>query len=264
MSGPPAGNHLRSVRCEVYGRRRAAHALAVTPARDGTADPAQSTTEQDYEAEPSPSPQVAGPQPWGRWRDRDRNSAGQPEHRRHGEQPAQSAGGGGRTHDRRVDRGPIGRGGLQGGGGPRRPRRRRRLPHLAAGPRRPRHHAARLRRTGGVPPDPGPAPGAGPDAHRAGRRDGPAGRPRRRCRRLHDQALLHARTGRPGQCAAAPRRACPAGRPDARAGQPALRRAGDRPCAAPGPAGLGRRPPDADRVRPARLPGRPAARRAHP
>ncbi|GGU77851.1 hypothetical protein GCM10010502_32220 [Kitasatospora aureofaciens] len=53
-SGPPAGKHPLSVRCEVRGRRgRETIRPHNSQARDGTADPAQSTTEQDYERSPA-------------------------------------------------------------------------------------------------------------------------------------------------------------------------------------------------------------------
>ena len=94
----------------------------------------------------------------------------------------------------------------------------------------------------GLPAHPGQPPRAGADAHRALRRDRPARRPGRRCRRLRHQAVLDARGGGPDPCAAAPRGA------RGRAGRPAGRRsrcrAGDRPSGAAGRRGRAARAPD--------------------
>ena len=121
-----------------------------------------------------------------------------------------------------------------------------------------------LRRPGGLPPGPGPAPRAGADADRAGRRDGHAGRPRGRRRRLHDQAVLHARARRPGARPAAPGRARDAGRAHARAAEYCGWGAGDRPRPAPGAGARRGCASDPDRVRPAGLPGQLARARSSP
>ena len=130
-----------------------------------------------------------------------------------------------------------------------------------AGPGGAGRDAARVRRPRGVPADPGRAAGPGADADRARRRGGHPGRARRRCRRLPHQAVPDAGAGGPGRRPAAP------GRPCGRAGRPVGRRPG-RPAGRRGLSpGLGRRrrgAPDADRVRPAALPGRQPRRRADP
>ena len=103
--------------------------------------------------------------------------------------------------------------------------------------------------------------GAGADADRARRRVRRAGRPGRRRRRLPDQAVPDARAGRPGRRAAAPGRARRAARAPGAADAGGRRRRAARPRRPPGLAGRRRGAPDADRVRPAALPGRRAGRR---
>ena len=105
----------------------------------------------------------------------------------------------------------------------RRAARRRRGRGLRARRRRARRHAPRLRRPGGLPAHPGRAAGARPHAHRARRRDRHARRARRRRRRLHDQAVLHARAGRPGarRCCAGSSAPTP-GRPPTAVAEPPI------------------------------------------
>ena len=125
-----------------------------------------------------------------------------------------------------------------------------------AGPGPAGRDAARVRRPRGVPADPGRAAGPGADADRARRRGGHPGRARRRRRRLPHQAVPDAGAGGPGRRPAAP------GRARRRAGRPARRptwaTCGSTPAARRVWVADDRGAPDADRVRPAALPGRRA------
>ena len=113
----------------------------------------------------------------------------------------------GRGDDRGRRGGPPARGGLRRGGRRRRAVRGRAVPPRASRPGRARRDAAGDGRARGVPARAARQAGPRPDAHRPRRGDRRARRPRRRGRRLHDQAVLPPRARRAGAGAPAARRA---------------------------------------------------------